>query len=134
MSEQRDQGRGRSDGIGTWAPVGSSGAAKDLFRFPKEIENVAPAATVLLRGRIPEKLRGHYGLVASLAGNHLPTLAFIANMQAAALGLRGLARAEYEMALAGMLVPTSMPSADLREAKRQEFTKRSKQDGAREDE
>lgn len=133
MSEQR-RDYGRSDSIGTWAPVGSSGAEKDLFRFPQEVEKVAPAATVMLRGRIPEKLRGHYGLIASLAGNHPPTLAFIANMQAASLGLRGLARAEFEMALARMLVPTSMPSADLLEAKHHDISKRSKKDGAGADE
>jgi len=132
MNDQR-QGYGRGDGIGTWAPVGSSGAEKDLFRFPKEIEAIAPGATVMIRGRTSnERLGGLYGLALSLAGDHKPTIAFTANMQAARVGVRGLARAEFEMALARMLVPHSMPAADERGSQdgRQNFTKRSKKDGA----
>ena len=136
MSTNRGQGWGRGDGIGTWAPVGSAGGEKELIRLPGDVEKKAPAASVLMRGRTPEKLRGLYGLAASLAGDHEPTLIFIANMVGAALGVRGLARSEYNMALTRMLVPTSMPSADMRDsqARRQELSKRSKKDGAGDDE
>lgn len=134
MSEERGQGWGRGDRFGTWAPIGGSGGEKELIRLPQDIEKLTPAASVLLRGRTPEKLRGLYGLAASLAGNHQPTLAFIANMVSAHLGERGLARSEYNMALARMLVPTSMPAADSRLAKAsQEFTRRPKKDGGKED-
>ena len=136
MSMNRGQGFGRGDDLGTWAPIGGSAGAKELLRLPSDIEKKAPAAAVLMRGRTPEKLRGLYGLAASLAGNHEPTLIFIANMVGAALGVRGLARSEYSMAHVGMLVPTSMPTADMRDSqeRRQEFAKRTKKDGAREDE
>lgn len=136
MSMNRGQGWGRGDDLGTWAPIGGSGGEKELIRLPSDVEKKAPAASVLMRGRTPEKLRGLYGLAASLAGNHEPTLIFIANMVGAALGVRGLARSEYNMALARMLVPSSMPAADMRDsqARHQEFAKRSKKDGAREDE
>lgn len=136
MSAQRGQGWGRGDDLGTWAPIGGSGGEKELMRLPSDVEKKAPAASVLMRGRTPEKLRGLYGLAASLAGNHEPTLIFIANMIGAAIGERGLARSEYNMALTRMLVPGSMPAADMRDnqARRQELSKRSKKDGAREDE
>lgn len=134
MSEQR--GGGRGDGLGSWAPIGGSGGEKELIRFSQEIEKMAPAASILMRGRTPTKLRGLYGLAASLIGKHEPGLMFLANMQAAALGERGLARGEYNMALARMLVPTAMASADMKDsqARCQDFGKRSKKDGAGEDE
>jgi hypothetical protein len=137
MSEPRDRGWGRGDGLGTWAPIGGSGGEKEFFRLPEKVEKLAPAASVLIRGRTPEKLRGLYGLAATLLGDYEPGLTFIANMVGAALGERGLARSEYNMALARMLVPNSMPAADLRgdgHGRQSDYTKRSKKERAEEDE
>jgi len=136
MSAQRGQGWGRGDDLGTWAPIGGSGGEKDLLRLPQGVEKLAPAASVLIRGRTPEKLRGLYGLAATLLGDYQPGLIFIANMVGAALGERGLARNEYNQALTRMLVPSSMPAADNRDGqhKRADFAKHSKKDGAGEDE
>lgn len=76
------QGRnwGRGDELGTYAPLGGSGGEKELIRLPSEAERLAPIAGTLTRSRIKEKLRGYYGLTASLAGDHKPTQAFIINM------------------------------------------------------
>lgn len=81
MAMQRGYGRG--DELGTWAPIGSSGGEKELIRLPPEAEKLAPIAGTLTRSRIQEKLRGYYGLAATLAGDHKPTQAFIINMMAA---------------------------------------------------
>jgi len=109
MSAMRGQGWGRGDELGTWAPIGGSGGEKELIRFPRDVENLAPAAATLMRGRIRDDLRGLYGLAASLAGDHKPTLAFIANMAGAGLGVNGFARNEYLMGLVRMISPASMP-------------------------
>lgn len=136
MSEQRNYGRG--DGLGTWAPIGGSGGEKELLNLPKKVEEMAPAASVLIRGRTTNnKLAGLYGLAATLLGDYRPGLIFIANMQSAQLGVRGLARSEYNMALARMLVPSSMPSADLRgdgRGKQVEISKHSKKDHSEDNE
>ena len=92
-------------------PLGGSSGAKELLRLPSEIEKAHPIAGVLLRGRTSANLAGHYGLVATLAGDHKPTAAFIGYMCAARLGIDGLARNEYSMAHTGMLVPSAMPTA-----------------------
>lgn len=136
MSAQRGQNWGRGDDLGTWAPIAGSGGEKELLRLPQSVEKLAPAASVLMRGRTPEKLRGLYGLAATLLGDYEPGLIFIANMVGAALGERGLARNEYSMAFTRMLVPTSMPAADVRDTqrKRADFVKHSKKDGTGEDE
>lgn len=110
MSMQRGQGGGRSDNLGTWAPIGGSSGANKLIELPSDAEKLAPVAGTLLRSRISEKLRGYYGLAASLAGDHKPTLAFITNMSAAGLGVQGFARNEFLMGISGMLVPGSMPA------------------------
>jgi len=109
MSMQR--GNTRGDDLGVMVPLGGSGGEKEMIRFNKEVERMAPAASTLIRGRIRENVRGLYGLAASLAGNHEPTQAFIANMIAAGLGESGFARSEFLMGLSRMLVPTSMPAA-----------------------
>ena len=137
MSEQRQQGYGRGDGLGTWAPIGGGGGEKELINMPKDVQSLAPAASILLRGRTTDnKLAGLYGLAATLLGDYKPGLTFIANMQGAQLGVRGLARSEYNMALTRMLVPTSMPSADVRQTQRPpaEAGKRSKRNGTEDDE
>ena len=103
------QGYGRGDGLGTWAPVGGSSGEKDLIRLPSEAEKLAPLAGTFVRARIREKLRGHYGLAASLIGDYKPGQAFIINMMSTGLGEGGFARNEYLMALARMLVPSAMP-------------------------
>lgn len=105
----RQQGGYRSDELGTTAPLGHSGGEKELLRLPSEAEKTAPAAATMARARIQEKLRGHYGLAASLAGDHKPTLAFIYNMMGAGLGVGGFARNEYLMGLSRMPVPSAMP-------------------------
>lgn len=110
MSMQRGQGWGKGDELGTWAPIGGSGSEKELIKFPGDAEKLAPVAGTLLRSRISEKLRGYYGLAASLAGDHKPTQAFIINMSAAGLGVSGFARNEFLMGLSRMLVPSAMPS------------------------
>lgn len=110
MSTQRGQGWGRNDDLGTFAPIGGSSGAKELIRLPSDADKLAPIAGTLLRGRTREKLRGYYGLAASLAGDHKPSQAFIINMTAAGLGQEGFARNEFMMGLVGMLVPTSMPA------------------------
>lgn len=107
MSQQR--GGMRGDELGVMVPFGGSGSEKDLFRPPKGIDEISPASSVLIRGRIRPELSGHYGLAATLAGNHIPTLAFIANMINANLGVMGYARHEYLMGITRMLVPSSMP-------------------------
>jgi hypothetical protein len=108
MSMQR--GGMRGDDLGTMVPLGGSGSEKELFRPPKGIDELSPASGVLIRGRIRLDLAGYYGLAATLAGNHKPTLAFIANMVNANLGVNGYARSEFLMGLSRMLVPSSMPS------------------------
>lgn len=136
MSAIRKPNWGRGDDLGTWAPIGGSGGEKLLLQLPSKAEDLVPVAATLLRGRINPKLRGYYGLVASLAGNHKGIQAFLTNMIAACLGERGLARTEYNMALARMLVPTSMPVVDSRASfvKQSEATKYGKKDGIGEDE
>lgn len=110
MSMQRQQSGGRYDDLGTYAPIGGASGAKELIRLPSDADKLAPIAGTLLRSRISAKLRGYYGLAASLAGDHKPTQAFIINMSAAGLGVEGFARNEFLMGLSGMLVPTSMPA------------------------
>ena len=100
----------QQDDIGTMAVLGGSGNEKLLIQLPSEAEKLAPVANTLLRSRISEKLRGYYGLAATLAGDHKPTLAFITNMSAAGLGVEGFARNEFLMGLSRMLVPSAMPS------------------------
>lgn len=138
MDPSRRQGWGRSDELGTWAPVGGSGGEKELIRLPNEAEKLAPIAGTLTRSRINKELRGYYGLAASLAGNHKPTQAFIVNMMAAGLGEGGFARNEFLMGLARMLVPTAMPTqhyfgGDGR-GRPPESTKRTKKDEREQDE
>lgn len=108
MSQQRGYGRG--DELGTWAPIGGSGSEKELIKLPAEAEKLAPLAGTLIRSRIKEKLRGYYGLAATLIGDHPQGQAFIINMMGAGLGEGGFARNEFLMGLARMLVPTAMPS------------------------
>jgi hypothetical protein len=109
MSMQR--GGMRGDELGVMVPLGGSGSEKELFRPPKRIEDISPASAMFIRGRIREDLAGLYGLAATLAGDHQPTLAFLANMTNVRLGVNGLARSEFLMGLSRMLVPTSMPTA-----------------------
>ncbi len=113
MSMMRGQGFGRGDELGTWAPIGGSGGEKELIRLPGDAEKLAPVAGTLLRSRISEKLRGYYGLAASLAGDHKPTQAFIIYMSAAGLGVSGFARNEFLMGLSRMPVPSAMPAYQL---------------------
>lgn len=132
------RGYGRGDGIGTWAPIGGSGDEKKLIELPAEAEKLAPLAGTFIRSRIKEKLRGYYGLAASLAGDHKPTQAFIINMMGAGLGESGFARNEFLMAIAKMVVPTAMPvqnqyGGDGR-GRSPEPTKREKRDKHEQDE
>lgn len=99
----------RGDDIGTVVPIGGSGSEKELLRPPKRIEEISPASALFIRGRIRPDLAGLYGLAATLAGNHEPTLAFLANMVDANLGVNGYARHEFLMGLSRMLVPSAMP-------------------------
>lgn len=128
----------RGDELGTYSPLGGSGGEKELIRLPLEAEKLAPIAGTLTRSRIKEKLRGYYGLAASLAGDHKPTQAFIINMMAAGLGEGGFARNEYLMGLSRMLVPTAMPMQNQFSGDGQrrppESSKRSKKDGHEQDE
>lgn len=107
MSMQR--GGMRGDELGVMVPFGGSGSEKDLFRPPKGIEEISPASGVFIRGRIRDDLVGYYGLAATLAGGHQHTLAFLANLVNARLGVNGYARAEYLMGISRMLVPSAMP-------------------------
>lgn len=113
MSMMRNPGSGRHDDLGTFAPIGGSGSEKELLRLSSEAERLAPVAGTLVRSRISEKLRGYYGLAASLAGDHKPTQAFITNMSAAGLGVNGFARNEFLMGLSRMLVPSAMPTHQI---------------------
>lgn len=136
MAMQR--GYGRSDELGTWAPIGGSGTEKELIKLPSDAEKQAPLAGTLVRSRIKEKLRGYYGLVASLAGNHQPTQAFIINMMAAGLGEGGFARNEFLMGLARMPVPSAMPVQSYvgndGQRRPSEHAKRTKDKGQEQDE
>jgi hypothetical protein len=107
MSQQR--GGMRGDDLGTMVPLGGSGSEKELFRPPKDIERISPASGMFIRGRIRPDLAGLYGLAATLAGDHEHTLAFLANMVNANLGVSGYARHEFLMGLSRMLVPSAMP-------------------------
>jgi len=128
------QGRGyyRGDELGTYAPLGGSGGEKELIRLPSEAEKLAPLAGTFVRSRIREKLRGYYGLAASLIGDHKPGQAFLINMQAANLGEGGFARNEFLMGLARMPVPSAMPIQSYvgNDGQRRlpEHTKRTKRD------
>jgi len=108
MSQQR--GGMRGDELGVMVPFGGSGSEKDLFRPPKKVEEISPASALFIRGRIRADLAGLYGLAATLAGDHEPTLAFLANMVNANLGVSGYARHEYLMGVTRMLVPSAMPT------------------------
>lgn len=107
---QQQHGWGKGDELGTWAPIAGSGSEKELIRLPGDAEKLAPLAGTMIRSRLKEKLRGLYGLAATLIGDHKPGQAFIINMMAAGLGEGGFARNEFLMGLARMLVPTAMPS------------------------
>lgn len=135
MSMMRGQGHGRGDELGTWAPISGSSGEKELIRLPQKAEDLAPVAATLLRSRISEKLRGYYGLAASLAGDHKPTQAFITNMSAAGLGVNGFARNEFLMGLSRMLVPSAMPAHQIgRDGQRYAGEdKRSKKEKSKED-
>jgi len=136
MAMQRGYGRG--DELGTWAPIGGSGSEKELIKLPTDAEKQAPLAGTLVRSRIKEKLRGYYGLVASLAGDHKPTQAFIINMMAAGLGEGGFARNEFLMGLARMPVPSAMPVQSYvgNDGQRRpgQYTKQTKDKGQEQDE
>lgn len=106
----QQKGWGRGDELGTWAPLAGSGSEKELIRFTSDAEKLAPLAGTLIRSRIKERLRGYYGLAATLIGDNRHGQAFIINMMGAGLGEGGFARNEFLMGLARMLVPTAMPS------------------------
>jgi len=105
-----NRGWGKQDELGTFAPLGGSGSEKELIRLPSEAEKLAPLAGTLIRSRIQEKLRGYYGLAATLIGDNPQGQAFVINMMGAGLGEGGFARNEFLMGLSRMLVPTAMPS------------------------
>ena len=107
MSQQR--GGMRGDDLGTMVPLGGSGSEKELLRGTKRTAEISPASDMFIRGRIREDLAGLYGLAATLCGNHEHSLAFLANMTNARLGVNGYARHEFLMGLSRMLVPSAMP-------------------------
>lgn len=109
MSQQRDRGGMRGDDLGVMVPLGGSGSEKELLRSTKHIATISPASEMFIRGRIREDLAGLYGLAATLAGDHEPSLAFLANMTNSRLGVNGYARHEFLMGLSRMLVPSAMP-------------------------
>jgi len=133
------QGYGRGDNLGTWAPIGSSGSERDLIRMPQKAGQLAPLADMFVRSRIlKDRLPGYYGLAASLIGNWEPGQAWIINMQAAALARGGFARNEFLMGLSKMLVPSAMPTqsriGEDSRGRPPEVSKRAKKDGTGDDE
>lgn len=134
----QQRGYYRGDELGTYAPLGSPSGERELIRLPGEAEQLAPLAGTFVRSRIKEKLRGHYGLAASLIGNHKGGQAFLIYMQAVGLGEGGFARNEFLMGLARMPVPSAMPIQSYagNDGRRRlpESTKRTKKEGQEQDE
>ena len=103
-------GNVRWDDLGVQVPFGSSSGEKELIRLPKELEKLATSANTILRGRLSKEVGTLLALLNIIAGDDDGTKAFTANIIAASMAEGGLARSEYLMGLARMLVPSSMPS------------------------
>jgi len=100
----------RYDSLGIPVPLGGTNPEKELIRLPKEVEQVARSANVLLRGMLPRPVAARLAVLNSIAGHNGRILGFLANIVAASSGEDGFARNQYLMALAQMLVPSAMPS------------------------
>ena len=113
VNQQRgswSSGNMRGDDLGLQVPFGGSSGEKELIRLPKELERLALSANTILRGRFSKEVGTLLAVANSIAGDDDGTKGFTANLAAASMAEGGLARSEYLMGLARMLVPSSMPS------------------------
>ena len=95
--------RWNTDRFGVSAPLGGSGDEKELIRPGKD------SIETHVRSRFESKSSFLLMLIKQI-GQGTPCIEeFVQNMGVASQAINGLARSEYSMALARMLVPSSMP-------------------------
>lgn len=104
-------GNMQGDPLGLLVPSGGSGLEKELIRLPRELEKLATSANTILRGRLSREVGTLLALLNIIGGDDDGTKSFTALIIAASMAEGGLARSEFLMGLARMLVPSSMPSA-----------------------
>ena len=103
MAQYGPSWRGDPD-TGVIAPFGSHGGEKELLRKGKDI------GETMARGRLPPLEMSLLALAKSIAGEDKGTDEFAENMCMASVGEYGFGRTEYNMGLARMMVPSSMPT------------------------
>ena len=107
---QYGSGNVRFDELGTMVPFGGGSGEKELIRLPKELEKLATSANTILRGRLSKEVGTLLALLNVIGSDDDGTKSFTGLIIAATMAEGGLARSEYLMGLARMLVPSSMPS------------------------
>jgi len=100
----------RRDDLGMLVPFGMGGnPEKELLKLGKDGDVSSVLAGMIMRGRLTREEGGHIQLLADIGEDDPGNLKFIANYIATRLAQDGLARNEYLMGLARMLVPSVMP-------------------------
>ena len=107
------QGNWRKDNAGLMMPIGGSSSAKLLMQLPKEIQDIATSANVLVRGHFRKDLWPKLAMLSTIAGpDHVKTKMFIANITAGSMAEGGQASTNFLQGIVQMLVPSALPRSD----------------------